>query len=178
MMLRTSASGRLRLCLQPLSPSSRHRLKQLMDKHGSGQIHQVTGTVAASRDLDLNLAKGELVAVISEADTRGDRRRWLVDAGGETSLSCALNRNRHESLCLWAAGRRGYAPSSKLIRYHQPAEEPPPSPHLTPPGGLTGVRRHSYTPEVGSPALPAQPCFQVMRARLTVLHPCGSVGER
>lgn len=86
---------RLRLCLQPLSPSSRHRLKQLTDKHGSGQIHQVTGTVVAIRDLDLNLAKGELVAVISEADTRGDRRRWLVDAGGETSLSCALNRNRH-----------------------------------------------------------------------------------
>lgn len=41
------------------------------------------GTVVASRDLDLNLAKGELVAVLSEADTRGDRRRWLVDAGGD-----------------------------------------------------------------------------------------------
>lgn len=37
----------------------------------------------ASRDLDLNLAKGELVAVLSEADTRGDRWRWLVDAGGQ-----------------------------------------------------------------------------------------------
>lgn len=37
----------------------------------------------ASRDLDLNLALGELVAVLSEADTRGDRRRWLVDAGGK-----------------------------------------------------------------------------------------------
>lgn len=41
----------------------------------------------ASRDLDLNLAKGELVAVLSEADTRGDRRRWLVDAGGQTLCS-------------------------------------------------------------------------------------------
>lgn len=40
------------------------------------------GAVVGSRDLDLNLAKGELVAIISEADTRGDRRRWLVDAGG------------------------------------------------------------------------------------------------
>ncbi|XP_029702774.1 rho guanine nucleotide exchange factor 37 isoform X2 [Takifugu rubripes] len=128
--------------VQPLSPSSRHRLKQLTDKHGSGQIYQVRGTVAAGRDLDLNLAKGELVAVLGEADTRGDRRRWLVDAGG----------------------RRGYAPSSKLIRYHQPAEEPPPSPHLSPPGGPTGVRRHSYTPEVRSPALPAPPCFQVFAA--------------
>lgn len=41
-------------------------------------------TVVGTRDLDLNLTKGELVAVISEADSRGDRRRWLVDAGGET----------------------------------------------------------------------------------------------
>lgn len=81
--------SRAPLCLQPLSPSSRHRLELLTDKHGSGRIHQVTGTVAASRDLDLNLAKGELVAVISEADTRGDRRRWLVDAGGETSQLCS-----------------------------------------------------------------------------------------
>lgn len=39
--------------------------------------------VVGSRDLDLSLGKGELVAVVSEADSRGDRRRWLVDAGGE-----------------------------------------------------------------------------------------------
>lgn len=67
---------------QPLSPSSQRRLKQLTGKHGSGKIYQVMGAVVGSRDLDLNLAKGELVAVISEADTRGDKRRWLVDAGG------------------------------------------------------------------------------------------------
>lgn len=53
-----------------------------MDKHGSGKIWQAAAAVVSSRDLDLNLAKGELVAVISEMDTRGDRRRWLVDAGG------------------------------------------------------------------------------------------------
>lgn len=58
-----------------------------MDKHGSGKIYQVVGTAVASRDLDLNLAKGELVAVLSESDTRGDRRRWLVDAGGQTLCS-------------------------------------------------------------------------------------------
>lgn len=45
----------------------------------------MTGAVAAGRDLDLSLSRGELVAVLSEADTRGDRRRWLVDAGGETA---------------------------------------------------------------------------------------------
>lgn len=75
---------RPRLCLQPLSPSSRRRLKQLTDKHGSGRLYQATGAVAPSRDLDLHLSKGELVAVLREEDTRGDRRRWLVDAGGET----------------------------------------------------------------------------------------------
>ncbi|KAM9357350.1 rho guanine nucleotide exchange factor 37 [Symphorus nematophorus] len=128
--------------VQPLSPSSQRRLKQLTDKHGSGKIYQVTGTVVGSRDLDLNLAKGELVAVVSEADSRGDRRRWLVDAGG----------------------RRGYAPASKLLRYHQPTEDPPPSPHLTLPEGVAGIRRHSYTPEVRPLTVVSQPCFQVVAA--------------
>ncbi|XP_071776342.2 rho guanine nucleotide exchange factor 37 [Centroberyx gerrardi] len=125
--------------VQPLSPSSQRRLKQLTQAHGSGKIYQVTGAVVGSRDLDLNLARGELVAIISEADSRGDKRRWLVDAGG----------------------RRGYAPSSKLIRYHQPTEDPPPSPHLTLPEGGAGVRRHSYTP--GSQPMTAMrlPCLQV-----------------
>lgn len=67
---------------QPLSPSSQRRLQQLTGKHGSGKIYQVTSSVVGSRDLDLNLTKGELVAIISGADTRGDKRRWLVDAGG------------------------------------------------------------------------------------------------
>lgn len=128
--------------VQPLSPSSQRRLKQLTDKHGSGKIYQVTGTVVGSRDLDLNLAKGELVAIISEADSRGDKRRWLVDAGG----------------------RRGYAPSSKLLRYHIPTEDPPPSPHLTLPEGVTGIRRHSYTPESRPLTVTSQPCFQVLAA--------------
>ncbi|XP_051810307.1 rho guanine nucleotide exchange factor 37 [Acanthochromis polyacanthus] len=126
--------------VQPLSPSSQRRLKQLTDKHGSGKIYQVMTTVVGSRDLDLNLVKGELVAVISEADTRGDKRRWLVDAGG----------------------RRGYVSNSKLIRYHQPAEDPPPSPHLTLPEGMSGVRRHSYTPQSQQLTVTRQPCFQVL----------------
>lgn len=128
--------------VQPLSPSSQRRLKELTDKHGSGKIYQVMTTVVGSRDLDLNLAKGELVAIISEADTRGDKRRWLVDAGG----------------------RRGYAPASKLLRYHQPTEDPPPSPHLALPESVTGIRRHSYTPESQQLRVMSQPCFQVLAA--------------
>ncbi|CAB1337078.1 unnamed protein product [Coregonus sp. 'balchen'] len=97
-------------------------------QHGSGKIYQLTGHVVGTRDLDLSLNRGELVAIISEMDTRGDRRRWLVDAGGP----------------------RGYVPSPKLVRYHQVTMDPPLSPHLT----VTtmdcagGVRRHSYTPDV------------------------------
>ncbi|XP_061582090.1 rho guanine nucleotide exchange factor 37 [Cololabis saira] len=127
---------------QPLSPSSQRRLQQLTDKHGSGKIFQVVSSVVGSRDLDLNVSKGELVAVVSEADTRGDKRRWLVDAGG----------------------KRGYVPSSKLVRYHTAAEDPPPSPHLTVPLDVTGMRRHSYTPESQPPRVVSQPCFQVMAA--------------
>ncbi|KAL3972589.1 hypothetical protein ACER0C_023796 [Sarotherodon galilaeus] len=127
---------------QPLSPSSQCRLKQLTDKHGSGKIFQVMSTVVGTRDVDLNLTKGELVAVISEADSRGDRRRWLVDAGG----------------------KRGYAAASKLIRYHQPTDDPPPSPHPSLAEDVTARRRHSYSPAGNAPLPMSQPCFQVVGA--------------
>ncbi|KAM9741995.1 rho guanine nucleotide exchange factor 37 [Menidia menidia] len=156
---------------QPLSPSSRRRLQQLSERHGPGRLFQVAGSVAGGRELDLSLTRGELVAVLSQADTRGDRRRWLVDAGG----------------------RRGYAPSSKLVRYHQAAEAPPPSPHLAPPPSPLlapppspllapppsphlapppspllapppGARRHSYNPGSQPIGFSLQPCFQVLAA--------------
>ncbi|XP_038867921.1 rho guanine nucleotide exchange factor 37-like [Salvelinus namaycush] len=119
------------LSSQPLSPGSQKRLKVLTDKHGSGKIYQLTGHVVGTRDLDLSLNRGELVAIISEMDTRGDKRRWLVDAGGP----------------------RGYVPSSKLVRYHQVTMDPAPSPHLiTTMDHAGGVRRHSCTPDVRRPS--------------------------
>lgn len=75
---------------QPLSPGSQRRLKVLTDKHGSGKIYQLTGHVVGTRDLDLSLNRGELVAIISEMDTRGDKRRWLVYAGGKTTKTFSL----------------------------------------------------------------------------------------
>ncbi|XP_038147084.1 rho guanine nucleotide exchange factor 37 isoform X1 [Cyprinodon tularosa] len=127
---------------QPLSPSSQRRLKQLTDKHGSGKIFQVTSTVVATRDFDLNLTKGELVALISETDTRGDKRRWLVDAGG----------------------KKGYVASAKLARYHQAVEDPPPSPFLPMPADMSGLRRHSCTPDPQLIQVTSRPLFQVIAA--------------
>ncbi|KTG34848.1 hypothetical protein cypCar_00010189 [Cyprinus carpio] len=125
---------------QALNPMCERRLKALTAKHGSEKIYQLTGPVVGTRDLDLTLNKGELVAVVSEMDTRGDCRRWLVDAGGP----------------------RGYVPALKLARYHQITIDPPQSPHLKVTPTAPGPRRHSYTP--GAQPLPTTittPCFQV-----------------
>ncbi|XP_061542027.1 LOW QUALITY PROTEIN: rho guanine nucleotide exchange factor 37 [Phycodurus eques] len=137
---------------QPLNSSSQQRFRLLTDKHGSDKIYQVLSAAVGGRDLDLTLAKGELVAVIGRADTRGDRRRWLVDAGG----------------------RRGYAPASRLSRYHgAEEEEPPPSPHPSLPQSASSARRHSYTAELprratttaaAAAAALSRPCFQVFAA--------------
>ncbi|XP_023184610.1 rho guanine nucleotide exchange factor 37 isoform X1 [Xiphophorus maculatus] len=128
--------------VQPLSPSCQRLLKHLTDKHGSGKIFQVTNTVVGTRDFDLTLTKGEFVALISEFDTRGDKRRWLVDSGA----------------------KKGYVPSSKLIRYHQAAEDPPPSPFLPTSGNMMAFRRHSCIPDPQLIHVTSQPLFQVVAA--------------
>ncbi|XP_052429941.1 rho guanine nucleotide exchange factor 37 [Carassius gibelio] len=125
--------------VQALNTVCEQRLKALTVKHGSEKIFQLTGPVVGTRDLDLTLNKGELVAVISEMDTRGDRRRWLVDAGGP----------------------RGYVPASKLARYHQITSDPPQSPHLNVIPSGPGPRRHSYTPGAQPLLTTTTPCFQV-----------------
>lgn len=129
--------------VQPLSSPAQKRLKILLLKHRPEKIYQLSGPVVGARDLDLTLTKGELVAVVSEMDTRGDRRRWLVDAGGP----------------------RGYVPASKLVRYqHVPQETPPPSPSpcLTATLPAPANRRHSYTTTPPSPGFSiATPVYQV-----------------
>ncbi|XP_072296123.1 rho guanine nucleotide exchange factor 37 [Eucyclogobius newberryi] len=94
--------------VMPVNPCWALRYRQLCQKHPRERIFEATAGAVGSRDLDLSLIKGELVAVVSERDSRGDRRRWLVDAGG----------------------KRGYAPASKLRQYQAPPAEgpPPPSP--------------------------------------------------
>ncbi|KAF7707482.1 rho guanine nucleotide exchange factor 37 isoform X1 [Silurus meridionalis] len=126
--------------VQPVVAWSEKRLKELIDKHGTEKIYQLTGPVVATRDLDLTMNKGELVAVISEMDTRGDRRRWLVDAGGP----------------------RGYVPASRLARYnHVAMPQPPASPVLNVTSSGPGTRRHSYTQGIQPVLTMSTPCFQV-----------------
>ncbi|KAL2089228.1 hypothetical protein ACEWY4_016127 [Coilia grayii] len=137
--------------VQPLSSLAQKRLKALTDRHGLDKIYQLTGPVVGARDLDLTLSKGELVAVVSQMDTRGDRRRWLVDAGGP----------------------RGYVPSCKLVRFEQVApvtpppsqvarETPPASPCLSATLPAHGNRRHSYHSAPASPGFNiATPSYQV-----------------
>ncbi|XP_060741455.1 rho guanine nucleotide exchange factor 37 isoform X3 [Tachysurus vachellii] len=126
--------------VKPVVAVSEKCLKGLMEKYGAEKLYQLTGPVVATRDLDLNLNKGELVAVISEMDTRGDRRRWLVDAGGP----------------------RGYVPASKLTHYnHVSLAQPPPSPLLSATSNGPGARRHSYTPGMQPIITRTAPCFQV-----------------
>ncbi|XP_007246472.2 rho guanine nucleotide exchange factor 37 [Astyanax mexicanus] len=135
-----SVQDELNAPIVQVSVVSEKRLKLLTDKHSSDKIYQLTGPVVATRDLDLTLNKGELVAVISEMDTRGDRRRWLVDAGGP----------------------RGYVPASKLTRYHHVTADPPPqSPYLMASSSGPGPRRHSYSPGAQPVVSMALPCFQV-----------------
>lgn len=112
--------------VQPLSCPDQKCYKQLCGRHGSHKIYQLTAAVVGSRDLDLSLAQGHLVAMVSPMDTRGDRRRWLVDAGGP----------------------RGYVPASKLVPYQPVAVETPPppmSPNLTATLPAPASRRHAHT---------------------------------
>ncbi|KAF3838892.1 hypothetical protein F7725_010660 [Dissostichus mawsoni] len=74
---------------------------------------QVSVCVVGGRDLDLSLARGELVGVISWADTRGDKRRWLVDAGEAPPPS------PHLTLPDGGAIRRhSYTPESQRLTVH------------------------------------------------------------
>lgn len=62
------------------------------------------------------------------------------------------------------AGRRGYVPAAKLLRYRQAVEDPPPSPLPTPTESMLGFRRHSYSPEVRPMAVGTTATFQVSRS--------------
>uniref|UniRef100_A0A8B9FCC4 Rho guanine nucleotide exchange factor 37 n=1 Tax=Amazona collaria TaxID=241587 RepID=A0A8B9FCC4_9PSIT len=67
---------------QPLNPAEERKVLSLMSKHGPDKLYQVTSNISGSRDLDLTLQRGQVVALLQSVDTKGNTNRWLVDAGG------------------------------------------------------------------------------------------------
>ncbi|XP_067422878.1 rho guanine nucleotide exchange factor 37 isoform X2 [Emydura macquarii macquarii] len=127
--------------VQPLSPAEERRVLSLVNKHGPDKLYQVTSNISGSKDLDLTLQRGQIVALLHGMDTKGNTNRWLVDAGGH----------------------RGYVLAGKLQPYHLVQSEKPRMQTLAPDTGAER-RRHSYTlPEMPSPQVHiTPPTFQVV----------------
>nr|XP_033783583.1 rho guanine nucleotide exchange factor 37 isoform X2 [Geotrypetes seraphini] len=68
--------------VQLLSPTTKQQIMSLVKKYGPDKVYQVTGNISGSRDMDLTLQKGQVVALLHDTDTKGNRNRWLVDTGG------------------------------------------------------------------------------------------------
>ncbi|XP_069100712.1 rho guanine nucleotide exchange factor 37 isoform X1 [Pleurodeles waltl] len=127
---------------QSLSPKSEKLVLSLVKKHGPDKIYQVTGNISGSKELDLTLQRGHIVALLQDMDTKGNKHRWLVDAGGS----------------------RGYVPCAKLQPYHLPQSQQQAKPTLLLPESGLEKRRHSYTiQETPSPQVySARPVFQIV----------------
>ncbi|KAH0629698.1 hypothetical protein JD844_011972 [Phrynosoma platyrhinos] len=82
--------------VQPLNATEERKVLLLVNKHGSDKLYQVTSNINGSKDMDLTLQRGQVVALLHDKDTKGNPNRWLVDTGGP----------------------RGYVPPGKLQRYH------------------------------------------------------------
>ncbi|KFP32276.1 Rho guanine nucleotide exchange factor 37, partial [Colius striatus] len=66
----------------PLNPAEERKVLSLVSKHGPDKLYQVTSNISGSKDLDLTLQRGQIVALLQSVDTKGNTSRWLVDAGG------------------------------------------------------------------------------------------------
>ncbi|XP_053319331.1 rho guanine nucleotide exchange factor 37 [Spea bombifrons] len=81
--------------IQDNNPAMERRVQQLLDRYEAEKLYQVTQNVSGSRNMDLTAQRGDVVAVLQVSDTKGNKNRWLVDAGGS----------------------RGYLPCNKLQPY-------------------------------------------------------------
>ncbi|XP_015268128.1 PREDICTED: rho guanine nucleotide exchange factor 37 isoform X2 [Gekko japonicus] len=116
--------------VQPLSPAEERRVLLLVNKHGLDKLYQVTSNISGSKDMDLTLQRGQIVALLHDVDTKGNSNRWLVDAGGP----------------------RGYIPSGKVQPYHLVQNQKSKMEMLAP-NDEAEKRHHSYN----SPATPSPP---------------------
>ncbi|XP_019361992.1 PREDICTED: rho guanine nucleotide exchange factor 37 isoform X2 [Gavialis gangeticus] len=127
--------------VQSLSPEEEQRVLSLVSKHSPDKLYQVISNISGSKDLDLTLQRGQIVALLHGMDTKGNTNRWLVDAGGP----------------------RGYVPAGKLQPYHLVQSQKPRMQTLTP-DDRAERRRHSYTfSEAPRPPVPiVTPASQVV----------------
>ncbi|XP_010220905.1 PREDICTED: rho guanine nucleotide exchange factor 37 [Tinamus guttatus] len=126
---------------QPLTPAEERKVHSLVSRHGPDKLYQVTSNISGSKDLDLTLQRGQIVALLQSMDTKGNTSRWLVDAGGP----------------------RGFVPAAKLQPYCPVPKE---QPRMQVPALECGMerRRHSYAlPEAPrAPVSTFAPAFQVV----------------
>uniref|UniRef100_A0A8B9LZA1 Rho guanine nucleotide exchange factor 37 n=1 Tax=Accipiter nisus TaxID=211598 RepID=A0A8B9LZA1_9AVES len=126
---------------QPLNPAEERKVLSLVSKHGPDKLYQVTSNISGSKDLDLTLQRGQIVALLQSVDTKGNTSRWLVDAGGP----------------------RGFVPAGKLQPYC-PVQSQQPGMQMPALESSTEGRRHSYAaPEAPRPQVATfTPAFQVV----------------
>ncbi|KAM4764181.1 rho guanine nucleotide exchange factor 37 isoform 1-T1 [Cyanocitta cristata] len=126
---------------QPLTPAEERKVLSLVSKHGPDKLYQVTSNISGHKDLDLTLLRGQVVALLQSADTKGNTSRWLVDAGGP----------------------RGFVPAAKL-RPYSPVQVQQPGMQLLTLDSGPERRRHSYaSPEAPRPQVATfTPTFQVV----------------
>ncbi|XP_040460976.1 rho guanine nucleotide exchange factor 37 [Falco naumanni] len=126
---------------QPLNPAEERKVLSLVSKHGPDKLYQVTSNISGSKDLDLTLQRGQIVALLQSVDTKGNTSRWLVDAGGP----------------------RGFVPAGKLQPYC-PVQSQQPRMQMPALESGTERRRHSYaSPEAPRPQMATfTPTFQVV----------------
>ncbi|XP_009470518.1 PREDICTED: rho guanine nucleotide exchange factor 37 [Nipponia nippon] len=126
---------------QPLNPAEERKVLSLVSKHGPDKLYQVTSNISGSKDLDLTLQKGQIVALLQSVDTKGNTNRWLVDAGGP----------------------RGFVPAGKLQPYC-PVQSQQPGMQMPALESSTERRRHScVSPEAPGPQVATfTPAFQVV----------------
>ncbi|XP_060096582.1 rho guanine nucleotide exchange factor 37 isoform X2 [Heteronotia binoei] len=127
--------------VQPLSPAEERRVLLLVNRHGPDKLYQVTSNISGSKDMDLTLQRGQVVALLHDMDTKGNSNRWLVDAGGP----------------------RGYIPSGKVQPYHL-VQNPKSKMETLAPNDGANRRRHSYnSPETPNTSISfITPAFQVV----------------
>ncbi|XP_018408544.1 PREDICTED: rho guanine nucleotide exchange factor 37 [Nanorana parkeri] len=108
--------------VQEHTPATQRHIQQLLQRYKADKLFQVVSSFASYREMELSLSRGDVVAVIQLADTKGNKNRWLVDTGAS----------------------RGYVPSSKLQPYQ--VEQSPYQLCVSSESSKTSeMRRHSVT---------------------------------